>query len=69
MKETILKVEGMMCAGCENRVKNALESITGIDNVSADHTSGTVKVTSSNEISKSAMIEVIEDIGFSVKED
>lgn len=69
MKETILKVEGMMCGGCENRVKNALETITGIESVVADYTSGTVKVTSSEEVSKVAIVEAIEDIGFSVKED
>lgn len=27
MKETIIKVEGMVCNGCENRVQNALKTI------------------------------------------
>ena len=50
-------------------IKNALESITGIENVSANHTNGTVKITASSEVSKAVMVETIEDIGFSVKED
>lgn len=69
MKETIIKVEGMVCNGCENRVQNALKTIEGIENVVANHISGTVTVTSKSEVTISAMKEKIEDIGFKVKED
>ena len=68
MKETILNVKGMVCNGCENRVKNALKNIQGIKDVVADHTTGTVKVTANSEVSESAMKERIEDIGFEVVE-
>ena len=69
MKETIIKVEGMVCNGCENRVQNALKNIDGVENVVADHTTGIVTVTSKNEVAESVMKEKIEDIGFEVKED
>lgn len=69
MKETVIKVEGMVCGGCENRVQNALKNIDGIENVVADHTTGIVKITSNNEVEESVMKEKIEDIGFEVKED
>ena len=69
MKETIIKVEGMVCNGCENRVKNALKNIDGVETVVADHTTGIVTVTSKNEVEESAMKEKIENIGFEVKED
>lgn len=69
MKETIIKVEGMVCNGCENRVQNALKTIEGIENVVANHISGTVKITSKSEVTISTMKEKIEDIGFKVKED
>ena len=69
MKETIIKVEGMVCNGCENRVQNALKNIEGVENVVADHTTGTVTVTSKNEVEESVLKEKIEDIGFEVKED
>lgn len=68
MKETIIKVEGMICNGCENRVKNALKTIDGIESVVADHTKGTVVVVSSNEVTENTIKEKIEDIGFEVKE-
>ncbi len=70
MKETIIKVEGMVCNGCENRVKNALKNIQGVEDVDANHTTGTVTVTSKEEVSENIMKEKIEDIGFEVvKED
>ena len=69
MKETIIKVEGMVCGGCENRVQNALKTIEGVESVVASHVNGTVTITSKNEVSESIMKEKIEDIGFEVKED
>lgn len=70
MKETIIKVEGMVCSGCENRVQNALKTIDGVESVNANHTTGTVIVTSKEEVSEKVMKEKIEDIGFEVvKED
>lgn len=68
MKETLIKVEGMVCGGCENRVQNALKTIEGVENVVADHTNGTVTVTAKEEVSISVMKEAIEDLGFEVKE-
>ncbi len=69
MKETIIKVNGMVCNGCENRVQNALKTIDGIENVVADHNKGIVTVTSREDVSKSVMEEKIEDIGFDVIKD
>ncbi|HBC84956.1 MAG TPA: hypothetical protein DCZ30_06080 [Clostridiales bacterium] len=59
----------MVCNGCENRVQNALKTIEGIENVVANHMSGTVTITSKSEVTISTMKEKIEDIGFKVKED
>lgn len=70
MKETIINVKGMVCGGCENRVKNVIENIEGVKNVKADHNTGKVTVTSNDEVLESIMREKIEDIGFEVvKED
>lgn len=69
MKETIIKVDGMVCNGCENRVQNALKTIEGVENVVANHINGTVTVTVKNEIAENVIKEKIEDIGFKVKED
>lgn len=70
MKETKIKVNGMVCGGCENRVKNALTTIEGIEKVEASYQKGEVTIFAKEEISKSVMEEKIEDIGFEVvKED
>ena len=69
MKEINIKVDGMVCNGCENRVQNALKTIEGIEDVKANYKDGTVKVTAKNEISENVIKEKIEDIGFEIKED
>lgn len=69
MKEIILNVEGMHCGGCETRIQNAVKNIEGVENVIANHNDGTVKITLNKENEKSVIVEVIEDIGFEVKED
>ena len=67
MKETIINVKGMVCNGCENRVKNALKTIDGVEEVEANYTNGIVKVTSKDEVEESTLKEKIEDIGFEVE--
>lgn len=70
MKEIKIKVNGMMCSGCENRVKNALSVIEGVQKVQASHTEGIVIVILNNDIETQILEQKIEDIGFEViKED
>ena len=45
MEKINLKVNGMVCTGCENRVKNALMNIEGVKKVSADHKKNLVTIT------------------------
>ena len=66
MNEISLKIKGMMCGGCENRVKNALGNIDGIEKVDADYTTGNVIVYSNNTIDKKIIEETIEDIGYEI---
>ena len=40
MKELKLKVEGMVCEGCENRVKSAISLMDGVENVDANQIQG-----------------------------
>ena len=67
MKETILNVKGMVCGGCENRVKNALSQIEGDKNVEADFKTGIVKVNADEKVSKEEMEETVTDIGFEIE--
>ena len=68
MKELELDVTGMMCTGCENRIKNALSEIKGIESVEANHETGKVKKKTKNEIDKTKAKEIIERLEFKVNE-
>ena len=59
MKEIKLKINGMMCEGCENRVKSAVSLIEGVEKVEADHNTGIVIVTSKEDIDISKIKEKI----------
>ena len=66
MKETIINVKGMVCGGCENRIKNTLGELEGIEKVEADYKTGEVKILANENVERKAMEDVIEDIGFEV---
>ena len=66
MKETIINVKGMVCGGCENRVKNALVEIEGVEKVEADYKTGIVKILANENIDRKAIEDIIEDIGFEI---
>ena len=66
IKNCRLKVKGMMCMGCENRVKNALENIDGISNVKANHKDGTVEFDTQDDTLINVIKETINDLGFKV---
>lgn len=68
MKKNIIKVEGMVCGGCEKRVENALTALEGINKVKANHKKGTVEIYTENQLDEKIIKDKIEDIGFSVKE-
>lgn len=67
MKEFILKIEGMVCNGCEKRVQNVISDIDGVETVFANYKDGTVTITLNKDINKDIIQEKIEDIGFKVK--
>ena len=69
MKELKLKVSGMVCGGCENRVKTALSKINGVESVDANHNTGIVTITSKEDIDVGKIKEKIIDIGFEIVEE
>ena len=68
MKEIKLKINGMMCAGCENRVKSAVSLIEGEEKVDEDHNNGIVTITSKEDLDLSKIKEKIIDIGYEIEE-
>lgn len=71
MKEIELKVTGMHCGGCENRVKNAVSDIKGVKSVLADHEACKVNVEFKKDVDDNVVKEVkeaIERLDFKVEE-
>lgn len=68
MKELKLKVEGMVCEGCENRVKSAVSLMDEVENVDANHNTGIVTVNVKEDLDIAKIKEKIEDLGYDVIE-
>ncbi len=66
MEKINLKVNGMVCTGCENRVKNALMNIEGVKKVSADHKKNLVTITLKEQIEQNLIEKGIENLGYEI---
>ena len=64
--EKTMKIEGMMCAHCEARVKKALEALPEVSAASVSHESGTAVVTLSAELTDEALKKAVEDQDYKV---
>ena len=69
MKELEIKVNGMVCGGCENRVKNALSTIEGVERVEANHNTGIVTIKAEKDLDVVQIKERIVDLGFEIVEE
>lgn len=69
MEKIIIKVKGMVCNGCENRIKNAIEQIEGVEQVTADYKKGIVTIELNSKVNKDIIYDKIENIGFEVLDD
>ena len=68
MKELKIKINGMACAGCENRVKTALLEINGVEGVEANHNTGMVIINLKKDLDIAQIKEKITDIGYDIVE-
>ncbi len=58
--ERTLKIEGMMCAHCEARVKKALEALPEVEKAEVSHESGSAVVTLSAPVDNDALKQAVE---------
>ncbi len=66
MKKIELKVRGMVCSGCENRVINSLKMIENIVNVQADYKKEIVIIEGEDNLDLDKIKQRIDDLGFNV---
>jgi copper chaperone len=70
METLVLRVAGMSCAGCEQRITRVLDRVEGVREVSADHTSGRVHIRLDPQATdRGVLTERIEAAGFAVVEE
>ena len=63
----VLEIDGMMCGHCEERVKKALESVSGVTSASADYESGKATVETSGKVSEKDLIKAVAKENYKVK--
>ena len=69
MEEITLKINGMHCTGCSQRLEKALKNTDGIEDAKVDLETREAKVSYDTEkISLDSICEVVVDIGFEVEE-
>ncbi|WP_307870545.1 heavy-metal-associated domain-containing protein [Saccharopolyspora endophytica] len=65
----MLQVLGMSCGGCEQRIDAVLRRVEGVRDVTADHTTGAVRVRIGPELSdRGVLVERLETAGYEVVE-
>lgn len=64
--EKTLKIEGMMCAHCEARVKQSLEAVSGVASAQVSHKTGTAVVTLTSDVADETLKKTVEDQGYKV---
>ena len=68
MENIILKIKGMTCTGCSQRVEKALKNTDGIENAKVDLDSREANIDFNKEmITVEEICETIEDVGFEVE--
>jgi copper chaperone CopZ len=64
----ILKIDGMSCGHCENRVRNALSAVAGLKTIKVSASEDIAEIEVSDETMLKAAIDAIEDAGYDVIE-
>jgi Cu2+-exporting ATPase len=64
--EKTLKIQGMMCPKCEAHVKEALETVPGVQSATVSHKAGTAVISMTKEVAQSDLIDAVEHAGYTV---
>lgn len=64
--ESTWSVTGMTCGHCEMSVQEEVGELPGVLEVRADHTTGTVAVTSAEPLDRDALAAAVEEAGYTL---
>ena len=65
-----IRISGMSCTGCENRVENVLKTIENVESVNANYNTGIVEIEANNikDLDIDMIKETLEDLGYDILE-
>ena len=65
-----IRISGMSCTGCENRVENVLKNIENVESVNANYNTGIVEIgtTDIKNLDIDVIKETLEDLGYDILE-
>lgn len=67
MKQTTVKVEGMMCSMCESHVNDAIrQAFPGLKKVKSSHAKGETVILSEEDLDQDKLKAVISETGYTV---
>ena len=69
LREIVLPIDGMNCAGCVRAVETALDSVPGAHGASASLTNMTATVTLDREVAPEALVAAVRKAGYDVPKD
>ena len=65
-----IRISGMSCTGCENRVENVLKNIKNVESVNANYNTGIVEIETNNikDLDIDMIKETLEDLSYDILE-
>jgi heavy metal transport/detoxification protein len=65
-----IRISGMSCTGCENRVENVLKNIENVESVNANYNTGIVEIETNDikDLNIDVIKETLEDLGYDILE-
>ena len=65
-----IRISGMSCTGCENRVENVLKNIENVESVNANYNTGIVEIETNNikDLDIDVIKEALENLGYDILE-
>ena len=65
-----IRISGMSCTGCENRVENILKNIENVESVNANYNTGIVEIGTNNikNLDIDVIKETLKDLGYDILE-
>jgi sulfite exporter TauE/SafE/copper chaperone CopZ/plastocyanin domain-containing protein len=70
MQTQTIRIDGMTCINCQNRIEKKLKSLAGIENAAVDYADGTAKVTYDEAvIARHEILNAVESLGYTTSKE